>query len=199
MDSALLLPLFPLKLMEAPLQHVILSLAAPQVDSPALPLLSDEPSTSVSPGQTWLPTLGKFLPDTWLDETVISNKAAKSDDDQVPEHLWDNRATLVLPQLNKAALTGFRKFALIWQRRYMYRQFRAYLREKFGPDWLPRLLRVWQQAKTISLDALTSEVVPPPPKRGRQGGILLPRYRLIVVVQLGPNYCCIWMAMQDVK
>jgi hypothetical protein len=41
------------------------------------------------PGMTWLPALGKFLPDSWCDETIISDKAAKSDEDPVPHHLWD--------------------------------------------------------------------------------------------------------------
>jgi hypothetical protein len=109
-EAALLLPLYPLKLMEAPLQHILTLLSGPVTAAPVATPLVEDLSSSVSPGQTWLPTLGKFLPDTWLDETIISDKAAKADDAlQVPEHLWDNRSTLVLPQLTKASLAGFRK------------------------------------------------------------------------------------------
>jgi hypothetical protein len=81
-----------------------------------------------SEGKTWLPSIGKFLPDSWCDENLISDKAAKADNSSVPIHLWDNRNQLVLPQLSDTSLQGFRKFALIWQRRYMYRQLRSYLR-----------------------------------------------------------------------
>jgi hypothetical protein len=49
------------------------------------------------PGLMWLPELGKFLPDTWCDESLISDKAVKADEDPAPEHLWANRTRLVIP------------------------------------------------------------------------------------------------------
>jgi hypothetical protein len=168
--QAVVLPLFPLKLLEAPLQHVLYTLSAPAkvpVDSlvDVVPLMD---STDSAPsGKTWLPTIGKFVPSSWLDETVISDKASKSDDAQVPAHLWDNHITLVLPQIHKEALAGFRSLALLWQRRYMYCQFRAYLRDKFGPAWLLRLLTVRRQAHAMALAALF--IAPPPPRGVRQG------------------------------
>jgi hypothetical protein len=129
-------PLFPLKLLEAPLQHVLTTLVAKSAPGPSIPTLPPLTPMVVAPftGQTWLPALGKFLPDAWSDETLISDKAAKADEAPVPSHLWDNRCKLVLPQLTDSALAGFRKLALIWQRKYMYKQFRAFLRDKFGPE-----------------------------------------------------------------
>jgi hypothetical protein len=63
--------------------------------------------------KTWLPLIQKFLPDSWCDETLISDKAAKSDEALVPIHLWDNRSKMVYPQLTNRTLSGFRTLALI--------------------------------------------------------------------------------------
>jgi hypothetical protein len=166
--------LLPLKLLEAPLQHVLSSLAS-SVPAPApsvtlLPMLGVAPPTH----KTWLPSIKKFLPDSWCDETLISDKAAKSDKAPVPIHLWDNRSKMVFPQLTDSALSGFRTLALIWQRKYMHRQFCTFLRKKYGPDWLPRLLKIRAQAKALAVAAMTTggtEESPPPRKRVRRGGV----------------------------
>jgi hypothetical protein len=166
--------LFPLKLLEAPLQHVFESLPSDTSVATSLPLSSLSslgPLTSApASGKTWLPLIGKFLPDSWSDETLISDKAAKADAAPVPCHLWDKQSTLVFPQLTAAALAGFRSLAIVWQRRYMATQLRFYLKLKHGADWLPRLLRVRLASKVLATSALDSqEPDPPPRKRVRQG------------------------------
>jgi hypothetical protein len=163
---------------------------APSASSPRCSLGSLGPSAPLSaswatdpcPGKIWLPSIGKFLPDSWSDETLISDKAAKADAAPVPCHLWDKRSTLVLPQLTAAALAGFRSFAIIWQRRYMVGQLQFYLELKHGADWLPRLLRVHAASKALVAAALASDEADPPP-------VFPPKM----------SSCCIWMETQGVK
>jgi hypothetical protein len=84
------------------------------------------------PVMTWLPELGKFLPDTWCDESLILDKAAKANDEPVPEHLWANRIRLVIPSATR--LKGFQMLALPWQHKYMYKQFRRFLDLRHWPE-----------------------------------------------------------------
>jgi hypothetical protein len=115
------------------------------------------------PGLTWLPELGKFLPDSWCDETLISDKAVKGDEAPVPEHLWDNRIQLVIPSASK--LKGFQTLALLWQRKFMYRQFRKWLTLRHGRDWDIRLAAI----RRTTARAVHRAVGAPPRKRS-QGG-----------------------------
>jgi hypothetical protein len=90
---ALLSLLFLLKLLEAPLQHVLTMVSACSGDTspmdPSPPLLVSDVCPEYL-GKTWLPLLGKCLPDAWCDEYLILDKVAKVDDSLVPSHLWDN-------------------------------------------------------------------------------------------------------------
>jgi hypothetical protein len=45
---------------------------------------------------TWLTSICCWLPHTWIDETLISAKAAKADDADLSIHLWDQRISLGL-------------------------------------------------------------------------------------------------------
>ena len=63
------------------------------------------------PGMTWLPALGKFLPDSWCDDSNIADKAVKADDDAVPVHFWNKRIELVLPLATNQR--GFHVLALV--------------------------------------------------------------------------------------
>jgi hypothetical protein len=177
---ALLQHLFPLKLLEVPLQYVLSSLQGKLVipSAPTSLLASVRvPSAalvSCSIGQTWLPSLKMFLPDSWSDESLISDKAAKSDEAAVPVHLWDRRITLLFPHLDAAALAGFRRLGLLWQRKYMLNQFRSYLASKFGPNWLARLLRVRAFAKSLVVAAIKAKHLRgegPPPRKRIKGGL----------------------------
>ena len=61
--------------------------------SPLLPLV--DVSLSEEAEATWIPSLNKFLPHSWIDESQISTKAAKNDDSAVPTSMWDQRITLL--------------------------------------------------------------------------------------------------------
>jgi hypothetical protein len=115
------------------------------------------------PGMTWLPELGKFLPDTWCDESLISDKAVKADADPVPEHLWTNRTTLVIPSATNS--TGFQTLALLWQRKAMYKQLRRFLALRHGPEWPSVLANIRRRTAQAAIRA----VGPPPRKRSRGG------------------------------
>jgi hypothetical protein len=115
------------------------------------------------PGMTWLPALGKFLPDSWCDESLISDKAVKADEDPVPEHLWSNRISLVIP--SAINLKGFQTLALVWQRKAMYKQFRRFLTLKYGDDWPRTLANIRRRTARVAHRA----VGPPPRKRSRGG------------------------------
>ena len=113
---------------------------------------------------TWLPALGKFLPDSLCDDSNIADKAVKADDDAVPVHFWNKRIELVIPPATTQR--GFHTLALIWQRRYMYRQFRRYLTTRHGTGWDSRLAAVRQQTARVA----RAIIKPPPRKRVRGGG-----------------------------
>jgi hypothetical protein len=112
---------------------------------------------------TWLQELGKFLPDSWCDESLIFDKVAKDDADPVPEHLWDNRVQLVIPSV--CELKGFQTLALLWQWKYMYRQFRKWMSLCHGSDWNDRL----EAIRRLTACAAHQAVATPPRKRS-QGG-----------------------------
>ena len=41
--------------------------------------------------RTWLPLLGRWLPHSWVDDSLITDKGAKADGADIPSHLWDLR------------------------------------------------------------------------------------------------------------
>jgi hypothetical protein len=51
---------------------------------------------------TWLPTIHKFFPHTWIDAGLVTEKAVKSDKAFVPTHLWDQRCAMVLLHVSLA-------------------------------------------------------------------------------------------------
>ena len=50
----------------------------------------------LDPRGTWLPSLQAWLPPTWIDSSLVTEKAVKVDDSNIPTHLWDLRISLVL-------------------------------------------------------------------------------------------------------
>jgi hypothetical protein len=115
------------------------------------------------PGITWLPALVKFLPDSWCNKTLISDKAVKSDEEPVPHHLWDNRIQLVIPSATD--LPGFQTLALLWQHKDMYKQLRRFLKIEHGNNWTVCLANTWRQTAQAAL-----QVVGPLPRERSRGG-----------------------------
>jgi hypothetical protein len=102
---------------------------------PTTPLQTPIPKgASRGSNRSWLPSIQKFLPHSWIDSTLVSAKAAKRDDAGVPSHLWDQRCSLVLPHCTPA-LSTLREFlsrALVTR---LWDEFYAYLRTTHGEDW----------------------------------------------------------------
>jgi hypothetical protein len=145
---------FPLKVLQAPLQACLLELGASDV--PVKPVLLRPFSVSglENPRGTWLPTLGKWLPSSWVDAEALTAKAVKADDAAILTALWDARISLVLPCTPKI-LVVLRRFCFgRWCRRVGL-SFFGYLSRTYGADWSLRLRRARQQAAG---------------KRQRQGG-----------------------------
>jgi hypothetical protein len=49
------------------------------------------------PASTYLLLLNRWLPRTWADATLVTNKASKADDTEVAFTIWDQRILLVIP------------------------------------------------------------------------------------------------------
>lgn len=102
------------------------------------------------PDRTWLPTIQEYLPHDWIDLNLVTDKAAKSDDAEVPTSLWDRRITLIYPGSEKG-IELMRKWIL---RRYKHRlltEFCLYMRKTHGNSWSNDL--VWfrrQRKETLS-------------------------------------------------
>jgi hypothetical protein len=57
---------------------------------------------ALSCDRSWLPKIQKFLPHSWVDSALVTNKATKRNNAGVPVHLWDQRYSLVLPNCTPA-------------------------------------------------------------------------------------------------
>jgi hypothetical protein len=108
--------------------------------SPLIPV--ETPVISEAASATWFPSLQKFLPNTWIDESTISAKAAKNDDSAVPTAMWDQRITLLFEweQEKGVNMLGcFRRNLMRSYRRRMMADFRYFMHETHGPCWPYRL------------------------------------------------------------
>jgi hypothetical protein len=56
--------------------------------------LTPRAQSSVS-SRSWLPTLQRFLPHSWVDSTLVTGKASKRDDAGMPSHLSDQRSPVL--------------------------------------------------------------------------------------------------------
>ena len=83
---------------------------------------------------TWLPTLNAWLPPSWIDETLVTEKAVKVDDSDVPTHLWDLRISLVL-QSPTLLLDRPRDFMHCVACRRVFRSLTAYLARTHPTNW----------------------------------------------------------------
>ena len=112
-----------------------------------LPLVQDD---------FWIDALGKMLPGSWVQEGVISDKAAKSDDAKIHTGLWDQRVTLVIPSITENDLELVRPlFYLCWCRR-LIKCFKRFMNQTHGHDWVSRLFQLRRQRQL----GATSQVSP---------------------------------------
>ena len=89
--------------------------------------------------QSWLPLVQSFLPQDWIDASLVTSKAAKADDAGIWQSMWDARSTLVFPwAVQVLAFLRSRPMGLI--QRKLYLELKDHLRSEHGHDWLQRLL-----------------------------------------------------------
>jgi hypothetical protein len=163
-------PIVPIQVMDACLKSVLDT--RPFV-SPLVPLAATVVSEAAS--STWLPSIQKFLPNSWIDESTISAKAAKNDDSSVPTAMWDQRITLVFQWAHDKGeniLSCFRRNLMRSYRRRMLADFRYFMNERHGSCWPYRLdaCRA-KRALIYSNEALLGEVGAPTGRgRKRQRG-----------------------------
>jgi hypothetical protein len=108
---------------------------------------------SLVPASTYLPLLERWLPHTWADATLVTDKAIKADDAEVAFRIWDQRILLVIPpctsllQKNPSeglsspqispvqALNRLRGLVQQKQWRMIFLDFGAFLIEHHRPSW----------------------------------------------------------------
>jgi hypothetical protein len=83
-------------LFNAPYDWTLLMIA-PILPSPEAGLVSSPVTPCMGPDLgVMLPLIGKYLVHSWVDATLVTEKAGKADNAGVPTQLWDQGATLVL-------------------------------------------------------------------------------------------------------
>ena len=85
--------------------------------------------------RTYLPSLRRYLPHSWIETSLITAKAAKHDDAQVEHAMWDQRILLVLPWA-LSILSFLRRRLMSLIRIWMRQELCAYLRAAHGVDWV---------------------------------------------------------------
>ena len=103
------------------------------------------------PVETWLKSIGKTLPGSWIDDSLVTDKAAKEDKSLVPTALWDQRILLIWPHLSLLWLVWFRCRMLNVMMRAMYVEFTEFMGETHGEGWSTRLAyaKVAKAAKRV--------------------------------------------------
>jgi hypothetical protein len=128
----------PLKMLQAPLFACLkyLDSFTPE-EPPAAAVASPLPPAEDSRG-SWLASLGKWLPPTWVEAGSLSDKAAKADDAAIHTGLWDARISSVLP-LAAGLLVCLRKVAFGWWCGRVGKSLRNYLTKRHGSQWAAHL------------------------------------------------------------
>jgi hypothetical protein len=86
-----------------------------------------------------LPLIGKFLVHSWVYNALITEKAGKSDDADVPTHLWDQRIVQVL-NIPIWVLNTMRKWLFKRYCQGFMQSLGVFLSCCHGKDWVLKLL-----------------------------------------------------------
>jgi hypothetical protein len=120
------------------------SLLFPLLRVPATPnALSSELHTArfavnIDTDQTCLPELQVFLSHQWISSDLVTDKAAKRDDADVPVSLWNRRITFIFPH-SQRAIDWLRTRLLLKSGRRLYLEFVHYLSSTYGCSWSMQL------------------------------------------------------------
>jgi hypothetical protein len=110
-------PVVPIQILDGCLRALPQATTRHVAIVPPLPPALVEASDS-----TWLPAVERFLPHTWVDASLVTDKAVKHDNADAPTHLWDARCALVCPG-SEALLPVLRRGLHAWASRRMLREF----------------------------------------------------------------------------
>eukprot|EP00978_Attheya_sp_CCMP212_P038386 scaffold189787_cov45-Attheya_sp.AAC.1 len=97
----------------------------------------------------------------WMDSTLITSKAAKSDKAKVHTEMWDGRIIMfnigvILTERLQVCFEALRTRVVCWTRRRVLRTLREYLRRVYGIDWVDR--------KLVRPNGKIDKLLPYPPK-----------------------------------
>jgi hypothetical protein len=134
-DFNVIVPIALLESMISPMLQLV-SQVSDTTDShklqPALfPQVLDSP-------RTWLPDLQLYLSHDWITPDLVTDKAAKRDDADIPVSLWDRRILLIFPH-SLRAINWLRQRLLFLRGRALYKEFVCYLRSTYGFSWCQQL------------------------------------------------------------
>jgi hypothetical protein len=130
----------PVGLLDSILSSVSASFTTSHNNEPASILVgaSVPPPSSTISHRTWLPDLQTYLSHDWIAESLVTDKAAKRDDADIPVFLWDKRITLLFPAAGPK-LNWLRARLLFLRTRALYKEFTSYLSYSYGASWAVRL------------------------------------------------------------
>ena len=135
-DFRYLRDIVPIQLFRSVLDHVTERMD-PQSSTPKRILSSavlDEASDRLPfSNDTWLSSIGRWLPGSWSD-AVIASKAVKSDDAPIDYKPWRRRIQLVFP-CPDTTISVLERFATHRWRRNVCRSFFDYIRYMYGDFW----------------------------------------------------------------
>jgi hypothetical protein len=126
-------PCVPLQILDGCLQGLLDGV--PRTDPLKTPSLPPKPSSN---DFSWLHRIQKFLPHSWIDSALVTDKAAKRDDAGVPTHLWDRRCSLVFPHL-APTLPILRKWLMRAATTRLWAEFHTFLTDTHGAGWREEL------------------------------------------------------------
>jgi hypothetical protein len=127
-------PVVPIQIMDACLCAVLDTRA---FQTPLAPQIFSMEDSSLETA-TWLPGVEKFLPHSWVDESVITDKAVKHDDTDVHTEMWDWRITLLYPwspATGHWVLSFFCRRLMLQYLRQLLWEFWMFMRFKHDNDW----------------------------------------------------------------
>ena len=101
--------------------------------------------------RTWLPSVDRFLPHTWINDSFVTAKATKRDDAAPPTELWDQRIRLICPT-PVGVLSFLRQRLMAVMRRKMLTEFRGYMAATHGVNW-ESLLSADRRRRQLLLDS----------------------------------------------
>ena len=100
--------------------------------------LASLPDSTSDPRGAWISHYGKgigWMPLSWIDSSLVTDKAVKTDKASVPIHLWDKRVSLLLNVDASKALPIIRNFINTCVGKGLIKSFCAYMLKSYGSKW----------------------------------------------------------------